>query len=107
MEEITKWEFYVAGVQHHEIYKCLKDMEVGDNLLLRPEPTNRFDSNAIRIEYMLDDIFLMIGYVPGKISMWIAEAINRPGKTTTCKIIELNKEEKPWKQIKVVITKED
>ena len=42
--------FYIAGVQHHQMYKILQHLEVGDIFQLVPEPTNKFDPNAIRIE---------------------------------------------------------
>ena len=90
--------FYVAGVQYHEIHKCLKEMEVGDSLQMTPEPTNKYDPNAVRIEF--EDV--MIGYVSAKISAEVTALIESVDEVT-CQIIELNKDEKPWKQVKVVI----
>lgn len=105
--EKKEFEFYVAGVRHHEIYKCLDKMKVGNHLMMEPEPLNKYDANAIRLEYSSEDENIMIGYVPGRISgdvtlmMWRKEGLG-----VHCEITELNKEEKPWKQVKVVIKEE-
>jgi len=109
--ERTSWEFFIAGVQHHEIHRVIDKLEVGTMLTLTQEPTNKYDSTAVRIEHVSDtqfpnDTTTMVGYVPGKISSQVTEALVRPGKTTSCQIVELNKDEKPWKQCKVLINKE-
>lgn len=112
VEEKSTWEFYIAGVQHHEIHKVMDKLETGKILTLTPEPTNKYDSNAVRIEHVSatqydGDTRIMIGYVPAKISGQVSEALMRAGKITSCKITEVNADEKPWKQCKVLITKED
>lgn len=97
------FEFYVAGVQHHEIYKCLKEMEVDQHLMMEPEPTNKYDANAIRLEYSSENVeSVMIGFVPAKISADVS-AMLEIWDDVICQIIELNKDEKPWKQVKVVV----
>ena len=102
--EKTKFEFYVAGVRHHDSYKCLDKMEVGQHLVMEPEPLNKYDANAVRLEFPIpSDTSVMIGYVPGYISAEVTNLL-KPG--VYCEITELNKEAKPWKQVKVVI-KED
>lgn len=107
-EKVTNWEFYIAGVQHHLLHKVIGDLSVGKQLTLTPEPTNKFDKNAIRIELVTDtqfpnDTITMLGYVPGKISLDVTRALIRPGKLMSCKITELNPAEKPWKQCKVEV----
>ena len=98
------YEFYVAGVRHHEIYKCLDEMEVGQHLMMEPEPLNKYDANAVRLEYaaVKHGFNVMIGYVPGKISADVT--IMLMSGAAYCEITELNKDEKPWKQVKVVIS---
>ena len=101
------FEFYVAGVQHHEIYKCLKEMGVGQYVVMEPEPTNKYDLNAIRLEYSSPNVeSVMIGYVPAKISADVS-AMLEIGDNVSCRIIELNKDEKPWKQVKVAVEEVD
>lgn len=107
-EKESKWEFYIAGVQHHHLHKVIGDLSVGQHLSLTPEPTNKFDKTAVRIELVTDSRFpkdttTMLGYVPGKLSAEVTAVIVRPGKTTSCKILELNPEAKPWLQCKVLV----
>jgi len=105
--ETKEWEFYIAGVRHHNIYKCIDDMGLGQFLNLVLEPTNKFDSNAVRIVKATDDEEVMIGYVPSKISAQVTAAITSEGHKVICEIIELEKDEKPWKQCKVSIRREN
>lgn len=92
-------EFFVAGVQHHDLHKVISDLEEGDELDLIPEPTNKFDPNAVKIEAP-DSV--MIGYVPKKFSSEIAAAIDL-GDDLICTITHLDPKAKPWEQCKVVI----
>jgi len=94
-----KYEFYVAGVQHHDIYKVTDKMKEGDFLSMVLEPSNRYDPNAVRLEFL--DI--MIGYVPMKISAEVSALIMTDEGLWCCKIIELKWDEKSWKQVKVSV----
>ena len=90
--------FYVAGVQHHQWRSVIDEMEEGQQLMLVPEPSNKFDPNAVRIVYNK----VMIGYVPKKFSAEIASMIDI-GEDYVCTIEKLNKQSKPWEMIKVVV----
>lgn len=94
--------FFIAGVQFHQLHKVLNLLEEGDNLALVPEPTNKYDPNAVRIECFLQDGDIMCGYVPKKFSAEISAAISI-GKRLECKIEKLNPGSKPWEQCKVTI----
>ena len=101
--EKQRFEFYVAGVQHHNLHSYLDEIEVGFPLNMVPEPENKYDHNAVKLVYCAaDESLAMIGYVPGKISATVTAFI-RVCPEPVCIITELNKEEKPWKQIKVII----
>lgn len=113
MNEPT-WEFYIAGVQHHEYKKVIeaiaKEEKVYDGesygtiLELMPEPTNQYDENAIRILYK----GIMIGYVPKIHSAVISSMINDPNMNLMkCRIHTFIQEEKPWKMFKVVVYESD
>jgi hypothetical protein len=97
------YEFFVAGVKFHQLKECISELKVGDHLSLILEPTNKFDPNAVRIEYYSSeqDKTFMLGYVPAKMSASVSAAfmIN----TLSCEVIELNPDEKPWMQLKVAI----
>ena len=104
-------EFYIAGVKFHRMNEVLGKLGVGDNLTLSPEPENKFDPNAVRIQYeslpKLDDGYsdvnsVMLGYVPKKFSSEIS-AMFEIGLNLECIITELNKTAKPWEMCKVVI----
>lgn len=90
--------FFVAGVQHHQIHNVLDELRVGDDLDLVPEPDNKYDPNAVRIEY--DST--MLGYVPKKFSSEISAMIEI--SPTQCKISKLNKTAKPWEMLEVTIS---
>lgn len=95
-------KFYVAGVQHHNLPKVISRLIEGDDLDLVPEPTNKFDSNAVRIEYE----GIMLGYVPRKLSAEISAALE-VGTNLSCTIETLTPENKPWEQLEVVILEDD
>ena len=104
------YEFYVAGVQHHQLHTCIKEMEVGDCLMLVPEPSNRFDPNAVKVEYYLENKGeeVMLGYIPkakGDFSSKVSAAMMI--SDLRCEVLELNPEAKTWEQLKVAIYKED
>ena len=104
-EKILKYEFFVAGVKYHELHLCIGELEIGDVLSLVTEPTNEYDPNAVKIEYQSPALGkgVMIGYVPATISAAVTAALVY--SELKCEIVELNKSEKPWKQVRVAITK--
>lgn len=102
------WEFFIAGMSHYEINKVMDELVIGNNLALVLEPSNVYDSSAIRIEYIptVDEgDNVMLGYVPARISPAVTAAAltNR----VYCEIVEVNPKEKFWGKCKVRITKEE
>lgn len=95
---VVSHKFFVAGVQHHSMHKILDGLDVGQHLQLVPEPSNKFDPNAVRIE--CSDV--MCGYVPMKFSSEVSAGLGI-GLTLECVIVELDKKAKPWEQCKVEI----
>ncbi len=100
------YEFYVAGVQHHELHTCIDELKVGTPLILRAEPSNRFDPNAVRIEFhsLNQHKEIMLGYVPAKKGDYSSKVsaameIRRLG----CEVTELDPEAKTWSQLAVGI----
>lgn len=90
--------FFIAGVQHHRMRNVLDDLEEDQNLQLVLEPTNKYDPNAVRIEFKET----MLGFVPMKFSSEVTAMITI-GKTLVCVIVLLNKGAKPWEMCKVEI----
>ena len=106
LQELKEWNFFIAGVQHHDYYKCLDEMKVGDFLKMTAEPTNRYDPNAIRLEFpsKKNQEDIMVGYVKGNISAEVT-ALTITSRLS-CQITELNKDAKPWEMIKVCVKEE-
>ena len=92
-------EFNVAGVQFHELDSIIGLLEEGDTLELITEPTNKYDSNAVRIEWG----GTMIGYVPKKHSTAVS-AMLEISNDVVCEIISLIPSNQPWERIRVLIT---
>jgi hypothetical protein len=108
MEEEQKplYEFFVAGVQFHDIKKCLSEIQEGDVLILRSEPHNQYDPNAVAILYpsaVLNEM-IMIGYVPAK-GRGLSSIVSGLIETTDiiCKATSIDPKAKSWEQIKVGI----
>lgn len=93
-------KFFIAGVKFHELKSVINDLSEGDNLVLIPEPDNKFDPNAIKIEF--DYHQTMLGYVPKKFSSEVSAMIE-VGKELECILVTLNKSAKPWEQAEVEI----
>lgn len=91
-------KFFIAGVQFHEMKNVIDDLSEDDNLLITPEPTNKYDPNAIKIEHS----GVMLGYVPKKHSSEVAAALE-VGKSLECVLVKLNKSAKTWEQAEVEI----
>lgn len=102
----TKKEFYIAGVQFHELPKIIDKISVGDHLNLKPEPTNTHDPNAVAIEYQdpnyEDSDPVMCGYVPKLLSAEITAMIELEMKLE-CVVTEVNPSARPWNMCKVAI----
>jgi len=104
-----KRSFYVAGVQfrpRQEIDKAVREMKVGDRLLIEAEPLNKFDPNAVMIMYEkesdthIDNIFL--GYVPKKFSSEVSAMLGI-GAPVICTVDEVNPSAKTYEMIKVTV----
>lgn len=107
-------KFYIAGVKFRpmaEVMKAVNSMEVGDILTLKPEPTNKFDPNAVQIHAEWEetkhespyhfDIFL--GYIPKKFSAEVSGLLEI-GIELQCLVTKVNPSAKPWEMCEVEIS---
>jgi hypothetical protein len=94
-------QFYVAGVQFHQLKTIADQIKQGDFLQLVPEPTNQYDPNAVVIEYQ----GFHLGYVPKKISSTIAGYLTTDPVTCTVTAIDMKK--KTYEQLEVELTVEE
>lgn len=105
------YEFYVAGIQHHQLHTCIDQVKVGDELTLELDPTNRFDPNAVKILFEKNkdkDQYIMLGFVPkakGDYSTKVTALIDL--KPIKCIVTEINPQAKTYEQLKVAIVEDD
>jgi len=98
-------KFYIAGMQFRpkeEIAKAIQSIKVDDELILRCEPTNKFDLFAVRILAFIEDHNFFIGYVPKKFSAQVTQALNMDTKLT-CTVSKIDTEAQTWAMCEVRI----
>ncbi len=102
-EKYTK-QFYVAGVKFRKGWKeNLKKLEEGQSLRLVPEPTNRFDPNAIQVCEESEES-PMIGYVPAKTGEAVeVSTLLKAGRELVATLIELQPDFEPWKALLIEV----
>ena len=105
-EEKVTHRFYVAGVKFHELHTVINDISEGETLLIDPEPTNKYDPNAIRLIYDNFSKRAMIGYVPKRFSSEVSALIELE-HNLQCVVSKLTPGAKPWEQIEVEIREID
>ena len=101
-EGLPKWSFYIAGVKFHQMNSVIHDIAEGDILALVPEPSNKFDPNAVCIIYARHDKEAMLGYVPKKFSSEVAAALFI-GTPLECVVTEFKRAAKTWEMCLVEI----
>ena len=104
-----KRQFFIAGVKFRpfaEIKEAAKAMKPGMSLGLVPEPTNKFDPNAVKIEYNTETadgiVSTFLGYVPKKFSSEVS-AMLEIRAPVTCTVDEVNPLAKTYEMFKVTI----
>lgn len=65
-----------AGLRYHDAKAVWDQMKVGDALILVREPTNPYDSNAVRIEWNGHQL----GYIPRAENAAVARQMDRCNK---------------------------
>jgi hypothetical protein len=95
--------FYIAGVQFRpqSSQNLIKELEEGDELTLKLEPTNQYDPNAVMI--VSGDEHL--GYVPKKFSAEISAMIEVDGPDSVqCVVIKVDPNGKKWEMCEVDVS---
>lgn len=95
-------DFFVMGVRHNtpchgEDCKLLPKVEVGDELILKEEPNNKYDPCAICVLTQRNEL---LGYVPRYYNVAILKRINTEG-SYLCKVIDINSNQDCSECIKV------
>lgn len=82
----------VSGVTFNgrqgKIWNLKKNLNSGAYLTLRREPDNKHDPNAIKVIAHIPSInsHAHIGYVPAKVSFWLAKAMDNGRTYRTCNL---------------------
>ena len=85
--EILLLDSYVAGTAYIKDASIFDDLKEGNELILRREPDNRFDENAILV---LDQQSRKLGYVPEKENTVFARLMDA-GKYLIAKVTDIEK----------------
>ncbi|MBR3807858.1 MAG: HipA N-terminal domain-containing protein [Lachnospiraceae bacterium] len=90
-DETVQREFFIMGIRHHapcEGKNCtlLPRVKIDDELVLKREPKNLYDSRAICV---LTKDEVMLGYVPRYYNSAILERMDK-GMTYSCKVVDIN-----------------
>ena len=80
--EILLFDSYVAGTTHIKDESVFDDVKEGVKLILKREPENRFDENAILV---LDEKKRKLGYIPEKDNIVFARLMDA-GKYLTAQV---------------------
>ena len=83
--EILLFDSYVAGTAYIDDETVFEEIKEGDKLVLKREPENRFDENAILV---LDGKKRKIGYIPEKDNVVFARLMDA-GKYLIAKIVHI------------------
>ncbi len=105
--------FFIAGVQFRpkdEIALAMKMIKVEDHLRMEPEPTNKFDPNAVKILYDLptyeengsNSPEAFLGYVPKKFSAEVSGLLEAE-VDLECIVDFVAYSVKPWEMCRVTI----
>lgn len=84
----------LAGSQYYALSAVWADIRPGDKLLLKREPDNRHDANAIRVEWNGHQL----GYVPRAENRALAAAMDR-GEKVEARVATLKKHRNPWQRV--------
>lgn len=110
MEEtnFVNCEFYVAGLPMYDYEKAAREIPVGTVVVLEPEPTNKFDKNAVKIltAPSATDPGVMLGYVAAKTgeALVVSRALKAGALLRTEVTYNEPEKENKWRRLKVWIT---
>ena len=89
----------LAGSQFHALARLAGKIKTGDPLTLHREPDNRYDANAVRVEWQGE----MLGYLPRRENRAVAAALDR-GELLNGRIIRFNPDDPdPWQRLRLEV----
>ncbi len=84
--EVMLFRTYIAGITYLDDDEPVDELETGDKLILKRQPENRFDENAILV---LDQKERKLGYIPEKDNIVFTRLMDA-GKYLTAKVVDIN-----------------
>lgn len=105
LEPAKSITFYAAGIQFRKDWKNrLATLSAEAELYLIPEPTNKYDKNAVKI---LSTELIFLGYVPAKgdevaKNVWVLDRLFE-GQRLRATAQEINTELDPWQALLVKV----
>ena len=101
-EPEEKIEFYAAGVGFREAWQeNIAALEIGEEVFFVPEPTNKFDEDAVQI---VTGLGVFLGYVPAKTggfkNKWVLNRLSE-GQQLIAKVVSVNPGGKPYNALRV------
>jgi len=92
--------FHIAGFTYYNGVDVFENLKIGTELLLKAEPENRFDPNAVAIYYQEEKL----GFVPRGENQMLCKFLNLGYfDLFEVKISQVSPETHPEKQIRVVV----
>jgi len=93
-------DFHIAGFTYYNGVDVFEDLKIGKELLLKAEPENPYDPNAVAIYYQKDKL----GFVPRDKNDALSKFLNLGySDMFEVKINQVNPNTYPEKQIRVVV----
>ena len=94
IKKIELFRCNLAGVQYSNYQTCV-GLKAGSPLKLTWERNNKFDDQAIRVDYY----GAKIGYIPKGNNQEVLHAHREDGSKVTCSVVAYNKTNPTWNMI--------
>ena len=91
--------FHISGFTYYEGPLLMKKLKLGKKLILKAEPENRYDENAVAVYYKNKKI----GYVPKEKNYSMSKFLNQGHNPFYALIQQVNKNEHPERQFRVAV----
>ena len=95
------YEGHISGYQYHKGQELEHKFALGTRFLLKHEPENPFDDDAVAVYYGDQKI----GFIPPNNNVEIAERIKR-GDNLNARISKIHPEAEPWERVYLEVVKE-
>jgi len=97
-------ECTLAGGIYHGQKLYIDKLHPGDNMLLERDAENKYDRNAVSVNFYYEDKYHLIGYIPKACNKVIASLLDMGwGEILDCKVTKINMEANSEQQIYLTI----